>query len=74
MVWILQRRITFETDDILDFYIESLDRNDSFDELQKSLDKCKNCKATGVDGIPTEYYKNLPNEWKHFYYFFLRLF
>ena len=46
---------------ILDQADPILDCEISMEELNTILDKCKNNKALGVDGVSYEFYKNLPN-------------
>lgn len=46
-----------------DTWNPNLDRDFSMFELTHALDKCKNNKSPGNDGIPFEIYKNLPQNW-----------
>uniref|UniRef100_A0A023FB05 Putative endonuclease-reverse transcriptase n=1 Tax=Triatoma infestans TaxID=30076 RepID=A0A023FB05_TRIIF len=43
-----------------------LDCDFSLEELQFVVNKCGTNKASGLDGIPYEIYKNLPPEWEHY--------
>ena len=44
--------------------VSELDSDINLQELEISLKKCKNKKASGFDGISNEFYKNLPQNWK----------
>lgn len=42
---------------------DSLDAQITMDELLKSIAKCKTNKAAGPDGIPNEFFKEIPPNW-----------
>ena len=50
--------------ELLNNRVEILDSEITEVELESALALCKNKKAPGEDGIPSEYYKYLPQNWK----------
>ena len=47
-------------------FVEILDSEITWEEVLNALTLCKKNKAPGEDGIPSEFYVNLPQNWKLF--------
>ena len=69
--WYRYLKNLYSCDIIFDLYLQDiynpiLDTEISLEEVQMSLRKCKKGKAPGFDGLSSEFFQNLPDNWLHY--------